>query len=151
MRQSMLVIAGCFLAAVCVAEPQTNDIPPIHNEDQARALADQALELVVAGDFDSAFGVLKPHWPLPQSEIDMLVMQTVKQRGMAESRFGKSLGYELVKSERISESLLRLTYLEIVENTPIRWRFLFYRPDDVWQVNAVLWDDQVIGMCSHDR
>jgi hypothetical protein len=72
-----------------------------------------------------------------------LLSTTVNQRATVTARFGESLGYEFVRREAVSGSLLRLTYMELTERHVLRWVFLFYKPGDTWTLNSIEWDDSV--------
>lgn len=53
------------------------------------------------------------------------------------SHQGKYCGYEQVKMEETSPSLINLTYLIKYQNTPQRIVFVFYKPLDSWQLNRI--------------
>ena len=115
----------------------------LRTEEDARALTEAAMQQVVAGEYQAAFEILRPHWPLPMGEFDTLLQTTMTQRSTIAPRFGSSLGYELVRSETVGDSLLRFTYIEKTERHVLRWLFRFYKPEDVWIINSLEWDDEV--------
>ena len=98
---------------------------------------------VPTGNVDDVFTVLLPYWPLPESEISVLRMQTVQQRGMVSERFGQTLDIRLVDEKLVADSILRITYMEKFERHIIRWVFTYYKPRDQWIVNSIEWDDNI--------
>ncbi len=127
----------CLLATTAVA----SEVMPLQTEGDAASFAEAAMERIVAGEYEAAFEALKSYWPMPEAEIDELATATASQRGNLVTRFGDSLGYELVRSETVGKVLLQLTYIEKTERHALRWIFLFYRPRDSWILNRVRWDD----------
>lgn len=136
-------IVGAWLAcaAVSTAEPK-----PLADTQAARELAERAMKRVEEGDVAGAFEILKPHWALPEHEISQLVIQSIQQRSMIQSRYGDSLGYEYLSWTAVGDSLVQFTYLEKFSNHPLVWQFSFYKPKEGWLVNSVAWSDQVQGL-----
>jgi hypothetical protein len=89
---------------------------------------------------------LKPYWVFPEDELDNLAAQTATQRANIEGRFGRSLGYELVRREAVGDFLLRLTHVEKTERHALRWLFTFYKPADAWIVSGLTWDDRISAL-----
>ena len=49
-------------------------------------------------------------------------------------RYGKSSGeFELIRTEVIGTSIVKFTYLEKLEKTPVVWKFVFYRVAGEWK------------------
>jgi hypothetical protein len=138
MRHIVGVVLCCLLGIVSATQNTA-----LTTEKDARALAEATLERVIAGEYEAAFDDLRPVWPFSSSELDALLSTTVNQRATVTARFGESLGYEFVRREAVSGSLLRLTYMELTERHVLRWVFLFYKPGDTWTLNSIEWDDSV--------
>lgn len=109
---------------------------------ETRALSDQASLLFKDEKFTEGFALLKPNWPLPAVEIDGLINQINIQWPIVRQRFGTAVGIEFAKEETIGSSFVRYTYIHKFQNHAIKWVFIFYKPKDVWLVNAVSFDDQ---------
>ena len=73
----------------------------------------------------------------------MLSMQTITQRSTLGQRFGLTMGIHLASEQIVGDSMMRITYIEKLEFHLIRWVFTFYKPDDEWMVNAIVWDDDI--------
>lgn len=146
MRKSIPIAALCGLISLASLGQEGTDEPCLRSTAEAEALVESVMQVLADGEYPAAFELLKPYWPIPGSEIDMVAMQTVQQRGLATSRFGDNRGFERVEAVFLADSLLRLTYLERLERTALRWRFLFYRAESSWLVNSVVWDDQLLSL-----
>jgi hypothetical protein len=60
--------------------------------------------------------------------------------------FGTIHGYDLVDSKAIGSRLVRATYVSLGKVFPLRWRFYFYKPDDVWRLIDLRVDDKLTGI-----
>jgi len=129
-------LAACFLIACGTAGASDLASP-----SDTKELANSAMRLIIADKINEAFALLKPHWPMPVSEIDALVLTTIQQRNLVAPRFGKSIGFELVHEEALSDFAIRYTFAEKREIHALRWQFTFYKPSALWKVNSVTWDD----------
>jgi hypothetical protein len=137
-------LIACLLLFACSARASDLSTP-----DDAKALADAAMRLIVSGKIDQAFDLLRPQWPVPSNEIDTVVLKTIQQRNLAEPRFGKTLGYTLTAEEKVKDFGIRYTFAEKRELHVLRWQFTFYKPDAVWKVNSVTWDDNIGALFAH--
>ena len=137
-RWRMLI---ALLVVVLFASPLLAD--GLKSEDDAKALATKALGHFAKEEFEPGYKMLIPYWPLPESEIMTLIYQTQSQWEIVRSRFGKSVGTELVQTERIGTSFMRLRYIQKFDRHALRWTFAFYRPKGEWVINEVSFDDDV--------
>ncbi len=69
--------------------------------------------------------------------------QIHSQWAIVQDRFGKPIGIELVKREKISDSFLRYYYLLKFEKHAISWRFTYYNAKNGWQINSITFQDEV--------
>jgi len=102
----------------------------------------------VLGDMEGAFVAVKPYWPFPEHELEALAAQGVRQRNLMANRLGKSLGFALVRREMLPYVFLRLTYVEKLEHTGLRWLFTFYKVKNAWKVHSLVWDDDIARLFS---
>lgn len=114
--------------------------------EAARNTVDDAMALVVEGDLSAAFAKFRNYWPMPAGEIDTILEKTIDQRRRLALRFGKPLSYEMVKEQKVGESLVRYVYVEKCERTAIRWTFVVYKSRDTWSFNSVAWDDNLLAL-----
>ncbi len=60
--------------------------------------------------------------------------------------FGNIHGYDFVESRAIGERLVRATYVSLGKVFPLRWRFYFYKTEDVWRLIDMRVDDKLTGI-----
>ncbi|MFP6741737.1 MAG: hypothetical protein VCD33_08945 [Alphaproteobacteria bacterium] len=134
-----------LIVAFCVAclWAQPGQAQALRSIDDLRDITRQAMTQVEIGNFAEVFATMAPHWPFSVSELDMLSMQTMTQRSTLGQRFGLTMGIDLASEQIVGDSIMRITYIEKLEYRLIRWVFTFYKADDEWMVNAIVWDDDI--------
>jgi hypothetical protein len=60
--------------------------------------------------------------------------------------YGKMNDYEIYDNYSVGSNVLILTYLARHDIQPLRWRFVFYRPDKTWQLNNMGFDDFLLDL-----
>jgi len=60
--------------------------------------------------------------------------------------FGNIIGYDFVESHSVGQRLVRATYISQGTVFPLRWRFYFYKPLDVWRLIDMRVDDKLTGL-----
>jgi len=60
--------------------------------------------------------------------------------------FGTINGFDFVESRAIGQRLVRATYVSLGKVFPLRWRFYFYKPEDVWRLIDMRVDDKLPGV-----
>jgi hypothetical protein len=101
------------------------------------------MKSLVAGNDRATLELLRPKLPISKEEFDATRDRTIEKRAALTTRFGKIVGYQLVQEERVSDVLVRLTYIEKRTKHLLRWQFVFYRPEMEWQLNSFSWDDNI--------
>lgn len=127
---------------------------PVHAEvfkdlDAAVALTDQTMKLVAKGDLKAGFGLIKPFTVVPDAEVDAMLGKAEGMQPMLVGRFGQSLGYELVRREAASPSLVRVVYLQKFELHAMVWRFTLYHGADGWTINTFAFKDDIADAFEH--
>jgi hypothetical protein len=67
-----------------------------------------------------------------------------RQTDTAIALYGKVLGVELHEERKIGTSLVRLVYVQRLQKHPLIWTIWFYRPSANWQVNQIVFNDQLL-------
>lgn len=118
---------------------------PIELESLARsrALSLEVMKRIESGDDRGALELLRSHLPIDKAEFELSRERTMEKRSLLRSRFGKIVGIELIREERVSDVVLRLTYVEKRTYHLLRWQFTFYRPEKEWRLNSFNWDDNL--------
>ena len=95
---------------------------------------------LITSKVDSAFTGLLAESPINEKKEQ--IKNLIKQTRLANQRYGDIQGYEAVNSEFVTDSYLRLRYLALHRNFPMRWIFTYYRsPDKGWIVVNIKFDD----------
>lgn len=56
---------------------------------------------------------------------------------------GNYQGYELINEKTTGKSLKLLSYMVRFDRQPFRFTFIFYKPDAIWQVQNLKYDDNL--------
>ncbi len=97
-------------------------------------------ETLKSEDINKAYEELLQNSPIMNQKEDLnnLVVQTRRAIGL----YGKIYSYEPVFADLVSNSYIRLNYLGIHSNYPVRWIFTFYRsPKHDWIITNIKFDD----------
>lgn len=111
--------------------------------DDTKNIANKMVSHFVKKEFKQGIELAKPHWPLPEVELNGLVNQIQTQWPIVDQRFGQAIGEEFVREERIGSSFVRYYYLHKFQNHSIYWNIAFYKPKDTWVVNGVQFLDSL--------
>jgi hypothetical protein len=60
--------------------------------------------------------------------------------------YGKLNDYEIFDNYSVGSNVIVLTYLTRHDLQPLRWRFIFYRPDKTWGLINMGFDDVLLDM-----
>lgn len=123
-------------AASSAAELSRSD-PPAH-------MASIFFGLLQKGEIDPAYETLTKGSKIAERPEELKVLKS-KTREAIEV-FGSVTGFELVEGKLVGTRLLRRTYLSLGREFPLRWRFYFYRADNVWRLVDLRVDDRLTGM-----
>lgn len=142
----LFLVSLCLLGLVGLAQGAT-----LRSPEEAKELAEKILARAAVSDPNGILLVIKPYWPFPESELEALVAQTARQRQGLEHRLGKSVGFALVRRETLADLFLRLTYIEKLDNTGLRWIFMFYKVKDAWKFHSFSWDEDIAKLFSSNH
>lgn len=98
--------------------------------------------LIVAGDIQGAFAELLKNSAIA-SNTDQ-VQNLVEQTKRTVSLYGEVKGYELVSADKLGTSVVRLRYLALHREFPVRWILTYYKsPVKGWLLTNIKFDDRV--------
>lgn len=110
---------------------------------EIRQFADKVMGKVGSGEVEAGLGLMKPYIIIPAAEFDVMLEQVKLQKPVLSQRFGKSIGSEFIREDKVGENLIRLTYALRFEKHPMRWVFYFYRGKTGWLLNTFRFDDDI--------
>ncbi len=111
------------------------------DENAAKDLSAKITADIAAGNLDEAFKIMKLYTSVDPAEIDNIVIQCKTSMEKHEEKDGASIGYELVDSKKIGDSLLRFRYIMKGEKHLILWEFYFYKAREGWILDSFNWND----------
>lgn len=131
MKQTTTIIFALILICVCqLAEAK-----------EPKEFTDKFFKMVQSGKIPEAYDQLFIGSQIPAQKpqaVDMLKRQTTSGLPM----YGKILGVELIREEKIGESIVRLVYVLRSEMAPTVWEFYFYRPKLDWFLANIIFNDE---------
>ena len=75
-------------------------------------------------------------------QVSVLVGTTQQAFGL----YGKMISYEVYDTYTVGSSLIVTTYLTNLPVEPIRWRFVYYKPDKEWRIIDIRVDDVLVDL-----
>lgn len=137
MRQLILFLALLLSSQFASAAPK------LENIDAAVDLTNQVMKKISSGDLQGGFELVKSYSVVPTAEIDAALGQAQMQQPVIAARFGKSIGYELIRNDSVGGSLAQIVYLQKFEKHATVWRFILYRGSDGWTINTFKYVDDL--------
>ncbi len=96
------------------------------------------------GEIDGAYAALTKGSKIAERPEELrLLKQKTKE---AIEVFGVISGQELVENKTVGTRLIRATYVSLGKEFPLRWRFYFYKADNVWRLIDLRVDDKLTGV-----
>ena len=114
---------------------------PLANAKEPKEFTDGFFKMVQSGKIPEAYDQLFVGSPIPTQKpqaVDALKRQTASGLPM----YGKMLGVELIREEKIGESIFRLVYVLKSQMAPTVWEFYFYKPQSDWFLGNMLFNDE---------
>lgn len=105
-------------------------------------LCEKFLDEIVKENYEEGFNVIKPYFPVPEDLFEGIKKQTSEQLPGVKQKYGKPIGYTLVKKEDAGGIFLRYSYAQTYEVSVIRWVFIFYKPEKKWLLNSIIFDEK---------
>jgi len=121
----------------------SNNMIGIEDTKDLKLKCNSIMKHLGKGEILLGFEEIKKYTWISDKEIDVVRKGTEKQLKMIGQRYGDFLGYEFVKKEDISKSLIRFVYISKCKNHPLVWTFIFYKADEKWTLNVFNWHDKI--------
>ena len=77
-----------------------------------------------------------------KEKMSVFISKTQEAFGL----YGKLNDYEIFDNYSVGSNVVVLTYLSRHDVQPLRWRFIFYRPDKTWTLINMGFDDVLLDM-----
>jgi hypothetical protein len=111
------------------------------NAKEPKEITEKFFKMVQSGKIPEAYDQLFAGSQIPDQKpqaVDLLKRQTASGLPM----YGNILGVELIREEKIGQSLVRLVYILKSEMAPTVWEFYFYKPKSDWFLGNILFNDE---------
>jgi len=105
---------------------------------------DKFFKSLKAGDYAPAYENFLEGTRLGEQKEKMSVLISKTQEAFG--IYGAMNDYEIFDNYSIGSNVLVLTYLSRHSVQPLRWRFIFYRPDKTWGLINMGFDDVLLDM-----
>jgi hypothetical protein len=97
-----------------------------------------------AGDYAGSYETFLAGTRLGQQKEKMSVFISKTQEAFA--LYGALNDYEIFDNYNVGSNVIVLTYLSRHSVQPLRWRFIFYRPEKTWGLINMGFDDVLLDM-----
>ena len=95
-------------------------------------------------EVDQAYDQLTRGTKIAERAEDVKLLKSKTKDALA--MFGTVLGYEIVTKKNVSERLVSYTCISLGKEFPLRWRFYFYKPAEVWKLVDLRVDDRLAAI-----
>ena len=120
-------------------KPNATNPPP-----EIAGQIDKFFKGLKSGDYPGSYETFLAGTRLGAQKEKMSVFISKTQEAFA--LYGKLNDYEIFDNYSIGSNVLVLTYLSRHDIQPLRWRFIFYRPDKTWGLINMGFDDVLLDM-----
>lgn len=138
MRLMFMVVAALLSVSAQAAE--------LKDADAAVKLSESIVKKSSGGDVRGALEMARPYVVIPQSEFDAMLGQLELQLPLMTGRFGKNIGYELIRNDEVGGSLKQIIYIQKFERHAMVWRFIYYKNDKGWVLNTFKFFDDITAI-----
>ncbi|MGL1864229.1 MAG: hypothetical protein OCC46_17065 [Pseudodesulfovibrio sp.] len=137
MRQTLVALSIFVALAICAfaspANAAQDSLPPTSwKKDGPQAHIERGLDLMVKGDFDSAFKALfgKGHTKEVLEKLKFEIYRLSKKSG-------NPYAYERIIEQTAGASVLRLRYLLLFDTKPVMFDFYYYKRKSGWALRSI--------------
>ena len=116
------------------------------NKEQVIDVSGKFIQLTNKGEYQKAFDLAAPYWPIPKHEVDGIVYNIKGKISQIEERFGPPLDAVHVKNQVIGDIFYKRIYIQKYANHALVWSLSFYKPKQKWVVNEILFHDRISSL-----
>ena len=95
-------------------------------------------------EVDQAYDQLTRGTKIAERAEDVKMLKSKTKDALAV--FGVMTGYDSVAKKMVGERLVSYTFISLGKEFPLRWRFYFYKPQEVWKLIDLRVDDRLSAM-----
>jgi len=129
---------GPSVAEETAAPAVSGDVSPAH------AAAEAFFAALKANDVDKAFDDLLKGSRIAEVPKDVAMLKSKTREAIKLT--GAIAGADLCEQKAVGNHLLKLVYISLGRNFPLRWRFYFYKTGDGWKLIDIRISDSLREM-----
>jgi len=114
----------------------------LKSEKDLKRICKLFLDDIIVEKYEGAFEIIKPYFPVPAQMFKDIMEKSSQQLPTVKNKLGNSLGYGLVKEQKVGGLFIRYIYVQKFELSILRWQFTFYKPDKEWIISGLTFDDK---------
>ena len=95
------------------------------------------------GNFEEAYAILQPSWPIASEDIERVVMRTQDLMPDVLDQYGNMTDHFILRETLVGEHLGRLEVLIRGEVYGIRLVYEFYKSPQGWLLSSFLWNERL--------
>jgi O-phosphoseryl-tRNA(Cys) synthetase len=126
----LLVVVFCLVPIQSLAGT-------LHGEDELRNVTNTVMEDLKRGETVAALARMKQYALIAESEFETNISEAASQRDHFRARYGNPTSFEFVHQGKMSDSMIKVTYVEKSGAGRLAWMFYFSRVPDGWALNSV--------------
>jgi len=104
--------------------------------------ADQVMQLFGTSQFDQAFEVLRPFYPVSEIDYQNIKVKTAQNLQQAEEGYGSITGEVFIKEQNLKDIAIRRYYVVKLETILLKFSLVYYKGKDGWIVNSFSWNNE---------
>ena len=140
----LLIATGLFIFNTQLIVAQENTIS---NPDDASRLVDNIMNALESGDSKAGFKILEGNLSNAKVNFGELQENLDGFLGNASRQYGKLIGTDFAKEEKVGDFLLRYTYAVKYQEQPVWLRFTYYiNDDDNYLLKELDWGENLSGL-----
>ena len=136
------MLISCVLAIII----GTAQAEQLKNLSEARKLTDTAMDLVLKNEYEEVVDVIKKYWLIDENKVNVLQSQIKAQKSSILENYGKAIGTEFIKQEKIGDSIVKIIQISKHEKYALVWQFVFYKAKDEWSLVNFSYDDKILEL-----
>jgi hypothetical protein len=106
---------------------------------ETKEIVDEFFKIYSSGKIDSSIDFIASTNPWMERATDSLEQLKSQLRSL-ESMLGEYYGYNLMAEKALGNSLVGFSYIANFDRQPIRFIFVFYKPQDKWKIQKINFD-----------
>ena len=137
MKMPFLLLATVLLPVALYGEALKVDTP-------VRKQIDDFFVAIESHQIDAAYDQLTKDTKIAERADDIATLKSKTQQAV--HLFGDVQGHEIVDVKNVGARLMRVTFLSLGKEFPLRWRFYYYRSSEDWKLIDIRVDDRLADL-----